>query len=79
MIVGSLAIYHEDPTGTAAKLLALAVPGARQNCAQAVQSNGSWSETSDYWYLSNDKILTKRLMPLGISELKVTHRLLPRF
>lgn len=50
MIVGSLAIYEEDPTGTAAKLLGLAVPNAQQNCAQAVYSDGTWTETANYWY-----------------------------
>jgi hypothetical protein len=53
MIVGSLAIYHEDPTGTAASLLTQAVSGAKANCAMAVQADGTWSETSDYWYFGS--------------------------
>lgn len=50
MIIGSLAIYNEDPTGISSKLLALSVPNAEQNCAWAVQSDGTWTETPDYWY-----------------------------
>ncbi|KAH8821971.1 hypothetical protein F5884DRAFT_746259 [Xylogone sp. PMI_703] len=50
MIIGSLAVYNEDPTGTASRLLATAVPNAQQNCAQAVHSCGAWTETPDYWY-----------------------------
>lgn len=50
MIIGSLAVYHEDPTGIAAKLLPLAVAGARKYCGRAVESDGTWPETPDYWY-----------------------------
>lgn len=49
MIIGSLAIYNEDPSGTAKALLAQAVPNAAANCAMAPQADGTWSETSDYW------------------------------
>ncbi|CRG86076.1 hypothetical protein PISL3812_03079 [Talaromyces islandicus] len=50
IITGALAIYNEDPTGIAAKLLELAIPNAQQHCAQAVHSDGTWTETPDYWY-----------------------------
>ncbi|KZL84073.1 hypothetical protein CI238_10099 [Colletotrichum incanum] len=50
MIIGALAVYHEDPTGIARQLLPLAVNNARQYCAQAVESDGTWAETPDYWY-----------------------------
>lgn len=49
IITGALAIYNEDPTGIAAKLLKLAIPNAQQHCAQAVHSDGTWTETPDYW------------------------------
>lgn len=49
MVIGSLAIYHDDPTGTAATLLELAIPNAQRNCARAVHSDGTWAETPDYW------------------------------
>lgn len=49
MIVASLAIYHEDPTGSAAKLLQIAYDNSLKHCMKAVDSQGSWSETQDYW------------------------------
>lgn len=49
MVVGSLAIMNDDPTGTAAKMLTLALQSASTNCVNAVSPDGTWSETSDYW------------------------------
>lgn len=49
MIVGALAIFHEDPTGTAEKILNQAIKNARDHCAQAVETDGTWAETPDYW------------------------------
>lgn len=49
IIIGALAIYHEDPTGTAARILGQAILNARQHCAQATHSDGTWAETPDYW------------------------------
>jgi len=62
MITGSLAIYNEDLTGTAAKLLTLAVPGAQKNCAQAVQSDGTWTETPAYWCVHDRCLLLWMLL-----------------
>ncbi|KAI9613777.1 hypothetical protein H4Q26_009624 [Puccinia striiformis f. sp. tritici PST-130] len=53
MVVGSLAIMNEDPTGTASKLLPLALQSASTNCVNAVSTDGTWSETSDYWYFGS--------------------------
>jgi len=53
MVVGSLAIMNEDPTGTASKLLPLALQSAATNCVNAVSPDGTWSETSDYWYFGS--------------------------
>lgn len=50
MIVAALAIFHEDPTALANRILSIAVPNARENCARAVRPDGTWSETPDYWY-----------------------------
>ena len=50
LILGALAVYNEDPTGKAAKLLPQAVAGALQYCARATSTDGSWLETPDYWY-----------------------------
>jgi hypothetical protein len=50
LTMASLAILGDDTSGTAAKLLALTVPNAKSICAMAVSSDGSWSETANYWY-----------------------------
>ncbi|GAA95916.1 uncharacterized protein L969DRAFT_161862 [Mixia osmundae IAM 14324] len=54
LILGALAILNEDPTGQAQQLLAAAIPNAQDNCLQAVQDDGTWSETSDYWYFGTN-------------------------
>lgn len=53
MVIGSLAVMNDDPTGTAAKLLPLALQSASTNCVNAVSPDGTWSETSDYWYFGS--------------------------
>ncbi|OAL03377.1 hypothetical protein IQ06DRAFT_243209 [Phaeosphaeriaceae sp. SRC1lsM3a] len=50
MIIGSLAVYHEDRTGLSQSLLSKAVQNVGNNCMRAVYSDGTWSETPDYWY-----------------------------
>lgn len=49
LILGSLAIIDEDTTGTAAALLAQAVPNAVANCAMVPSTDGTGSETANYW------------------------------
>lgn len=50
LTLGALAILGEDTTGMAEKILALTVDNAKQNCAQAVSTDGTWAETAHYWY-----------------------------
>ncbi|KAG1784122.1 chondroitin AC/alginate lyase [Suillus placidus] len=50
LTMGALAILGDDTTGIATQLLALTVPNALQNCAFAPSSDGTWSETANYWY-----------------------------
>ncbi|KAJ7442257.1 chondroitin AC/alginate lyase [Mycena latifolia] len=50
LTMASLAILGDDTTGTAKQLLGLTVNNAKENCAFAVSSDGTWSETADYWY-----------------------------
>jgi hypothetical protein len=50
LTMGALAILGDDTTGIAAQLLALTVPNALKNCALAPSSDGTWSETANYWY-----------------------------
>lgn len=48
--MGALAIANEDPTGIAARVLAQAVPNSAEHCGNAVQPDGTWTETPNYWY-----------------------------
>ncbi|CAE6463452.1 unnamed protein product, partial [Rhizoctonia solani] len=50
LTLGALAILGDDPTGTAETMLGLTVPNAQKNCAAAPSSDGTWSETPNYWY-----------------------------
>lgn len=50
LTMGALSILGDDTTGIAAQLLALTIPNALQNCALAPSSDGTWSETANYWY-----------------------------
>ncbi|OAX44407.1 hypothetical protein K503DRAFT_765026 [Rhizopogon vinicolor AM-OR11-026] len=50
LTMGALAILGDDTTGTAAQLLSMTIPDALQNCALAPSSDGTWSETANYWY-----------------------------
>lgn len=53
LTMGALAILNEDPTGVAQRVLGYTVDNAAGNCMQAVSSDGTWSETSDYWYFGS--------------------------
>lgn len=50
MTFGALAILGDDTSGTAEQVLGLSIPNAVQNCAQAVTTDGTWTETANYWY-----------------------------
>ena len=50
LTMGALAILGDDTTGTAEQLLSMTIPSALQNCAMAPSSDGTWSETANYWY-----------------------------
>lgn len=50
LTLASLAILADDTTGVAKQLLGLTVDNAKQNCAYGVTSDGSWTETPNYWY-----------------------------
>ncbi|KAF9244547.1 chondroitin AC/alginate lyase [Melanogaster broomeanus] len=50
LTMGALAILGDDTSGIAEQLLSMTIPSALGNCALATSSDGTWSETSDYWY-----------------------------
>ncbi|KAI0271418.1 chondroitin AC/alginate lyase [Gloeopeniophorella convolvens] len=50
LTLGALAILGDDTTGNANALLGFTIDNAKQNCAQAVTSDGTWNETANYWY-----------------------------
>lgn len=45
-----MAVATEDPTGVSQQLLSNTIANVKLNGAQAVQPDGTWTETSDYWY-----------------------------
>lgn len=47
---GALAILGDDTTGTAEYLLGQTAPNALKNCIYGVTSDGTWTETANYWY-----------------------------
>jgi len=50
LTLGALAIVDRDPTGVAERILGLVAPNAGANCFQGPHSDGTWSETANYWY-----------------------------
>ncbi|KAH8835892.1 chondroitin AC/alginate lyase [Flagelloscypha sp. PMI_526] len=50
LTLASLAILGDDNSGIAEQLLGLTVDNAKTNCANAVTSDGTWTETPNYWY-----------------------------
>jgi hypothetical protein len=50
LTMAALAILGDDTSGIAAQLLAQTVPNAKSVCVMAVSSDGTWSETANYWY-----------------------------
>lgn len=50
LTMGALAILGDDTSGTAEAILAQSIPNALRNCIFAVSSDGTWSETANYWY-----------------------------
>ncbi|KDQ14441.1 hypothetical protein BOTBODRAFT_159293 [Botryobasidium botryosum FD-172 SS1] len=50
MTIGALAILGDDPSGTAAQILGYSTANAPKNCAMGPSTDGTWSETANYWY-----------------------------
>jgi len=50
LTLGALAILGDDPTGMASSMLDHTVDNAKQNCALGPSTDGTWSETANYWY-----------------------------
>lgn len=50
LTLGALAIVDADPTGNAALLLSYTIPNAVTGCVYGPSSDGTWSETPNYWY-----------------------------
>lgn len=48
--MGALAIVDVDPTGMAKTILANAVQNAVEGCTYGPSTDGTWTETADYWY-----------------------------
>lgn len=50
LTMASLAILGDDNTGIAQGILNQTIANAQNNCVNAVSSDGTWSETANYWY-----------------------------
>ncbi|KAG2014283.1 heparinase II/III family protein [Coprinopsis cinerea AmutBmut pab1-1] len=50
LTLGALAILGDDTTGTAEAILRNTVDNAKANCVRAVTDDGSWQESTHYWY-----------------------------
>lgn len=50
LTLAALAVLGDDDSGLPEQLLGLTVDDAKQNCAQGPSSDGTWSETANYWY-----------------------------
>ncbi|KZV83151.1 hypothetical protein EXIGLDRAFT_777848 [Exidia glandulosa HHB12029] len=50
LTIGALAILGDDPTGTAEAILSKTIDDAKSACVNAPSSDGSWTETPNYWY-----------------------------
>lgn len=50
LTLGALAILGDDTTNTASQLLSFTIDNAKSVCANAVSDDGSWAETTNYWY-----------------------------
>ncbi|PWN19472.1 hypothetical protein BCV69DRAFT_272086 [Microstroma glucosiphilum] len=54
LILGALAIWSEDPTDASQTIINEALPNMRQNCMRGAGSDGTWSETPNYWYFGTN-------------------------
>ncbi|TIB77966.1 hypothetical protein E3Q23_01019 [Wallemia mellicola] len=50
MINTALALSGDDHSGIVEQILNEALDNARQNCVNGAREDGTWTETSDYWY-----------------------------
>jgi hypothetical protein len=75
LMLGALAIYNEDPTGTAAQILPDTIANSQQYCAHAISSDGTWLETPDYWSVSVMLLIAFRVLTLFAGILGSSHLL----
>lgn len=50
LLLGALAIRDVDTSGTAQSIIDSVIPNMKGNCMQGVLSDGTWTETPNYWY-----------------------------
>ncbi|KAF5323499.1 hypothetical protein D9611_005754 [Ephemerocybe angulata] len=50
LTVAALAILGDDTTGVAQGLLGHTIDNAKDNCVKGPSTDGTWSETANYWY-----------------------------
>lgn len=52
LTIGALAILGDDTSGIAEQILGLTVPNANQNCVFIATTDGTSTETPNYWYFA---------------------------
>ncbi|EJD54513.1 hypothetical protein AURDEDRAFT_110122 [Auricularia subglabra TFB-10046 SS5] len=50
MTMGALAILNDDQSGIASQILDNSIANAKKNCVLGPSSDGTWTETPNYWY-----------------------------
>ncbi|CAD6911655.1 unnamed protein product [Tilletia controversa] len=54
MILGALAIAGDDDSGLSSQILSNGIANMKQGCMTGVSSDGTWSETANYWYFGTN-------------------------
>ena len=64
IINAALAVWGDDDSGTANSVLQDALSNAKENCVNGAREDGTWTETSDYWYFGTTgwSLVTKSLI-----------------
>ncbi|KZT32797.1 hypothetical protein SISSUDRAFT_1066653 [Sistotremastrum suecicum HHB10207 ss-3] len=75
LTLGALALLGDDPTGQAQQLLGFTIPNALANCVQGPSTDGTWSETANYWYFgtTGHSEMTSALMTATGSDYGMLH------
>ncbi|PWN47769.1 hypothetical protein IE53DRAFT_371182 [Violaceomyces palustris] len=54
LLTGALAVQGDDTTGVADSIIQNSIANFRENCMRGAYSDGTWSETPNYWYFGTN-------------------------